>query len=109
MMAEYREEPGWQEKIAADNRELLARLTGEVLVDAKAGCPVDEGNLRDSLESEIRGDTGRVGTNLNYGIYVEEGHRVAYKDSATGETVFTGEVVPPQPFLRPALYRNRGA
>lgn len=105
---EYVESRDWREKIAADNRALLARIVGEVLVDAKAGAPVDEGTLRDSLESEIRGETGRIGTDENYGIYVEEGHRVAYKDAATGETVFTGEVVPPQPYLRPALYRKRG-
>lgn len=108
-MADYVEDPGWRERIAADNRALLARIVGDVLVDAKAAVPVDTGELRDSLESEIRGETGRIGTNMNYGLYVEEGHRIAYKDPATGETVFTGEVVPPQPYLRPALYRNRGA
>lgn len=104
---EYVENGDWRQKIAADNREFLARITGEVLVDAKAGAPVDTGELRDSLESEVRGETGRVGTDLNYGVYVEEGHRVAYA-GPDGETVFTGEVVPPQPYLRPALYRKRG-
>lgn len=107
-MAEYVEDGNWRERIAADNRALLARITGEVLVDAKAGAPVDEGTLRDSLESEVRGETSRIGTNENYGIYVEEGHRVAYAGPG-GETVFTGDVVPPQPYLRPALYRQRGA
>jgi hypothetical protein len=104
---EYVEDGGWREKIAEDMRELLARVVGEVLVDAKAACPVDTGHLRDSLDSEIRGDTGRVGTDLNYGLYVEEGHRVAYA-GPEGVTVFTGDVVPPQPYLRPALYRKRG-
>jgi hypothetical protein len=104
---EYVENSGWREQIAADNRALLARIVGEVLVDARAGAPVDTGALRDSLESEVRGETGRIGTNENYGIYVEEGHRVGYA-GPDGVTVFTGEVVPPQPYLRPALYRKRG-
>jgi hypothetical protein len=106
-VAEYREEPGWREKIAADVRELFGQLVGDVLDDAKRLVPVDTGHLRESLDSEINGDTARIGTELNYALYVEEGHRVAYRD-ANGETVFTGDVVPPQPYLRPALYRKRG-
>ncbi|WP_336158190.1 HK97 gp10 family phage protein [Amycolatopsis sp. VC5-11] len=107
-MAEYREEPGWKEKIADDVRELFGKLTGEVLEDAKRLVPVDTGHLRESLSSEINGDTARIGSDLNYALYVEEGHRVGYA-GPDGETVFTGEVVPPQPYLRPALYRRRGA
>lgn len=107
-MAEYREEPGWKEKIADDVRELFSKLTGEVLEDAKRLVPVDTGHLRESLSSEIRGDTARIGSDLNYALYVEEGHRVGYA-GPDGGTVFTGDVVPPQPYLRPALYRRRGA
>lgn len=101
------ETPDWRERVAADVRALLEQVTGEVLVDAKALAPVDTGKLRDSLSSEVEGMTGRVGTDLNYALYVEEGHRVAYR-GADGETHFTGDVVPPQPFLRPALFRRRG-
>ncbi len=106
-MAEFIEDPDWREHIAQEVRELLERLSGEVLEDAKALCPVDTGHLRESLSRGIEGTTARIGTDLNYGLYVEEGHRVAYRGE-DGETHFTGEVVPPQPFLRPALYRLRG-
>jgi phage gpG-like protein len=106
-VAEYREEPDWREKVAADVRELFGQLVGDVLDDAKRLVPVDTGHLRESLDSEINGDTARIGSELNYALYVEEGHRVAYRGS-DGETVFTGDVVPPQPYLRPALYRKRG-
>ncbi|MEC3974739.1 HK97 gp10 family phage protein [Amycolatopsis sp. H20-H5] len=106
-MADYVEEPGWRERIAADVRELFGRLTGEVREDARALAPVDTGHLRESVDSEINGDTARIGSDLNYALYVEEGHRVAFRNAA-GETEFTGEVVSPQPFLRPALYRKRG-
>lgn len=98
----------WREQIAADVRDLFSKLVGEVLEDAQAMVPVDTGDLLASLSSEIRGDTARIGSELNYALYVEEGHRVAYKDPKTGETVFTGDIVPPQPFLRPAIYRRRG-
>ncbi|MET8848052.1 HK97 gp10 family phage protein [Amycolatopsis sp. NPDC004625] len=97
----------WREKIAADVRDLFGRLVGEVLEDAQAMVPVDTGHLRESLSSEIRGETARIGSDLNYALYVEEGHRVAYRDPHTGETVFTGDIVPPQPYLRPALFRRR--
>ncbi|QKV74539.1 HK97 gp10 family phage protein [Amycolatopsis sp. Hca4] len=107
-MAEYHEAPDWREKIAADVRELFGQLVGEVLDDAKRLVPVDTGHLRESLSSEINGDTARIGSDLNYALYVEEGHRVAYR-GPDGETVFTGDMVPPQPYLRPALYRRRGA
>lgn len=105
-MAEYREEPGWKERINADVQAMFGKLVGEIRDDAEAGAPVDTGNLRASVDSEINGDTARIGSNLNYALYVEEGHRVAYR-GADGEVHFTGEVVPPQPYLRPALYRKR--
>lgn len=104
---EYEEAPDWREQIAADVREMFSKLVGEVRDDAKALAPVDTGHLRDSIDSEILGETARIGTDLNYALYVEEGHRVAYRGS-DGEVHYTGEIVPPQPYLRPALYRKRG-
>lgn len=64
--------------------------------DAKRICPVDTGRLRASLSHEIekKGDetVGRVGTNVEYGVYVEYG---TSKMSA-------------KPYLRPALENNKG-
>lgn len=104
-MADYEETGDWRDKVAADMQELLSKVVGDVLTHARAGCPVDTGHLRESLSSEIQGTTGRIGTELNYGLYVEEGHRVAYRNP-DGVIVYTGEIVPPQPYLRPALYRK---
>lgn len=106
---EYREEPGWHDKLAAGHiRPWFEDLVLEVGIDAQRGAPVDTGALAASIEAEVDGDVGRVGSPLEYARYVEDGHRVAYRDPETGETVFTGEVVPPQPYLRPALFRRRG-
>lgn len=113
-MAEFVEERDWRQKIRDDLVELMSRLGGDILVDAENGCPVSRdgsngnppGHLRASLRKAQQDTTVRIGTDLNYGLYLEEGHRVAYRN-AEGIVVYTGAVVAPQPFLRPALYRER--
>lgn len=128
-MAVWVEDPGWRDRIHADVVELMGRLGGEVLSDAEAGCPVsrdgsngnEPGHLRRSLRKAQQDTTVRVGSDVDYSLWVEEGHRIAYREwieidnPETGEVVsgpygnkvFTGGTVPPQPFLRPALYRER--
>lgn len=64
--------------------------------DAARICPVDTGRLRSSLayEIETKGKEiiGRIGTNVEYSIFVEYGtSRMAA-----------------QPYLRPALEKNKG-
>lgn len=55
----------------------IHRRGNAVLNRARVLCPVDEGRLRASLSLEMRreGDeaVARVGTNLEYGLYVHEG------------------------------------
>ena len=58
--------------------------------DAKILAPVDTGNLRNSITSDIRGLSGAVGPSAHYGRYVEEG------TSRMG----------PQPYMGPATDRN---
>jgi len=78
-------------KVVLDNAALAQMLRGpngtvwkdihrrgnNVLNKARILCPVDEGRLRASLTLEMRreGDeaVARVGTNLEYGLYVHEG------------------------------------
>ena len=62
-----------------------------VNMDAVPLAPVDTGNLRDSITYKVDGDEGKVGTNVEYAIHQEYGTK---KMSA-------------QPFLRPALDKNR--
>lgn len=112
-MGGFTENPDWREQIRADAIALLSRLSDRGLAKAQAACPVSRdgsngnppGHLRRSLRKAVNeGDlSASWGTDLNYSIYVEEGHRVAYA-GPDGETVFTGDVVPPQPYLRPSLY-----
>lgn len=95
-------EPGWEAHIEGGTAELLERLGVEIEADAKAAAPVLTGRLKESIEHEVDGDTLRVGSNLEYAAPVEEGHRIV----AWGHE--TGKFQPPQPYLRPALYRRRG-
>lgn len=84
------------------------RLGPDIARDAARFCPERTGALKESIEhhmdgdalivSATGGDKGRV-----YAVYLELGHRVYHPS-----TGITGpEVVPPQPFLRPALFQER--
>jgi HK97 gp10 family phage protein len=65
----------------------VTKVTEQVKEAAKAKAPVGPtGNLRDSIESTVRGTRGEVGTDLEYAQYVEFG---TYKDE-------------PEPFIGPA-------
>jgi hypothetical protein len=110
-VAEVHDEDGWHARVMADARQWLDdKIGGGILADMKAGCPVDTSRLLNSLDKGMTDDTTlRVGSkDVDYSVYVVEGHRVAHRGK-DGNTVYTGAVVPAQDFMRPALYRQRGA
>lgn len=85
---------------------------------AKTLCPVDDGQLRQSITHEIIGkQTGVVGTNVEYAPYVEIGTGLfsslgtgrqtpwSYQDAEGNWYTTVGQH--PQPFLKPALTRNK--
>ncbi len=121
----------------------IIKRTNRVLNKARRLCPVDEGRLRASLAYELRLDTngdlvGRVGTNLDYAVFVHEGTGIyagrgpikpkkgkylswpvknnsgqggrRYKAGATQRYAFAKQVKgqPGQPFLRNALDAANG-
>lgn len=60
---------------------------------AKRLCPVDTGNLRNSItHQQIDDQTEIIGTNVEYAPYVELGHHTS-----------SGSKVAAKPFLRPAV------
>lgn len=93
--------------------------------EAKLNCPIDDGVLVGSIQSEVEGNVGRVGTNVEYAPYVEFGTGIWAGTSEYGsEYLGTGRETPwsyqdaegqwhttigqkPQPFLYPALMNNR--
>lgn len=101
----------------ASVKEALNKSCLMVEADAKVNCPVDDGQLRQSITSEVDGNTGAVGTNVEYAPYVHQGtgiyavkgdgrqDRWSYQD-AKGEWHSTiGQQ--PNPFLEKALDSNR--
>lgn len=119
----------------------VIKRSNRVLNKAKRLCPVDEGRLRSSLAFELRQDkaslVGRVGTNLEYGLFVHEGTgiyagkgyitpkrgkflrwpvknnsgtgRRRYKAGATAQYAYAKRVkgIPGRPYLRDALDAGR--
>lgn len=71
---------------------------------AKLLCAVDTGNLRNSITHEVSGDEVYVGTNVEYGQYVEFGHtqEVGRYVPKLGKRLVKS-YVPPKPFLAPAV------
>lgn len=88
-----------------------------VQAEAKLLCPVDEGELRNSISTKVdvsnEGVTGKVYTNKEYAPYVELGTGSRGEASYDGEmdvtynTEWAGQ--PAQPYLYPALKNNEEA
>ena len=94
-----------------------------VRAEAAANCPVDTGALKQSIVVEqADGTSVIVGTNLEYGIYVEfgtglkgdssvahttKGGWVYFNENTGGFVYTTGQT--PQPFLVPALFSQQAA
>lgn len=86
-------------RIGAPAAQAIRRTALAIEADAKALAPVDTGNLRNSISSEVTGDgrfgaiTAEIGPTAEYGIYQEFGtSRMAA-----------------QPFLGPAFDRQAPA
>ena len=80
--------------------------------EAKKQCPVDTGDLRNSITHEVEDNVGYVGTNKEYAPYVEFGTGIfasagngrdtpwSYQDDEGNWHTTIGQK--PQPFLNPA-------
>ena len=83
---------------------------------AKQKCPVDKGDLRNSITHEVNGNVGVVGSNKEYAPYVEFGtglfavegngrqDRWCYQDAEGNWHSTIGQH--PQPYLQPALLES---
>jgi hypothetical protein len=80
--------------------ELGPKIAG----DAKRCCPKNTGALANSIEDHLEGPNLIVSATgdgvRHYAAFVELGHRIYHPSTRTSGP----DVVPPQPFLRPALY-----
>lgn len=97
------------------------RLVGEFCAgSAKLLAPVDEGNLRSSIDfDQPDAFTVRVGASASYAPYVEFGTGIHAENGKGRKTPWMYEIRPgqlvrtrgnkAQPFLRPAVFGNKNA
>ena len=84
--------------LEAAKAKALETIGGKAESYAKRLCPVDTGNLRNSITHEqFDESTEVIGSNVEYAPYVELGHITT-----------TGTKVAAQPFLRPAAENHSG-
>lgn len=77
---------------------------------AKKKCPVDTGNLRNSITHVVDDDSVYIGTNVEYAAYVELGTGVYYPGGRQGGWAYVNDEgnghftygSKPRPFLKPA-------
>lgn len=103
-MGTWVEDPSWRREFAGITQARQDQVTVAVLDDMRAGVPVDTGALLGSLDWERVDDhTTRAGSrDKDYSVWVEDGHEIVLPGG-----VRTGKIVPPQPYMRPALFRER--
>ena len=88
-----RQATAWEERKRKEVQKLIARTALLIEADAKRAAPVDTGRLRSSIHtdlSEIVSLVARVGSDVNYSLYVELG---------------TSKMLA-RPYLRPAYDRH---
>ena len=106
--------------LSALDKSRIKGLTESCLMvqaQAKMFTPVKTGQLRDSISYEVDEKTGKVGTPLEHGLYVEfgtgefaekgDGRRGGwtYQDEKGNWVFTTGQR--PKPFLKPAFRENK--
>lgn len=108
-------------KIEVDNTDAILKATDEAIYNAlemvgnkaadyaAAKAPVQTGNLKNSITSEVHIDEKSVyvGTAVEYAPSVEFGHhqQVGRYVPAIGKRL-VNEYVPAQPYLRPAIQEH---
>lgn len=85
-------------------RKGLMKAGKQVQGTAKRLCPVDTGQLRNSIEVAEMENGVSIGTNVEYAPYVEYGTGQKGDTSVAHREDWPG--MPPQPFLYPALKAN---
>lgn len=97
--------------------EALGKACALVERAAKEKAPKDTGELRRSIQSEIRGNEGVVFTTLEYAPYIEYGTGLFAENGGRTDVPWcyqddkgewhTTSGIKPHPYMRPALDENR--
>lgn len=88
----------------------LEIIGGRAETHAKELCPVDTGNLRNSITHQVDENVVAIGTNVHYAPYVELGTGPYFtpppdwmENNAERGSGIGHSFVHPRPFLRPAI------
>ncbi|MGW1949038.1 hypothetical protein ACWCRC_32540 [Streptomyces sp. NPDC001940] len=113
--------PGWPQEVDHAASRYLTTLADEIETDAKRFAAVDTGLMRSRIYHEVNDLTARIGVrDVEYWMTVEFGSaphvitpsnkKALYWPGARHPVARVNHPgTPVQPFLRPALYRRRGA
>lgn len=106
--------PGWEGWVDDQENRVVMAVGRAVHVDARRGCPVDTGNLKDSLTLiNARVKIARIISHVRYfpavelGFHGEEIVRAHMRQGRPVREHARRGNTPAQPFARPALYRRR--
>jgi hypothetical protein len=92
--------PDWQAWLLAQTDQLFEEKLGPAITEtAKRLAPKRTGALAESIEHHLDGNALVVEAHTDYALYVETGHRQGHEHPVDE---------PAHPFLRPALYQERG-
>ncbi|MFD4830138.1 hypothetical protein ACFWPV_09825 [Streptomyces uncialis] len=112
---------GWRDEVDQAASSYIDKLALAIESDAKRFVPVDDGNLIGAIYKESDGLTLRVGVrNVIYWRAIEYGGKSYTITARNKKALFwpgarhpvravEHPATPAQPFLRPALYKRRGA
>lgn len=114
-------DPSAKAHVDAAIGDFLTLIGDQIVADAKAAVPKKTGRLAASLIAEVQKKTLRVGsTDCNYATDVEMGtmphlilpnsKKALYWPGAAHPVAYVNHPgTRPQPYLRPALFKRRGA
>lgn len=104
------------DSVIRDVKRIIVETAQIILSNAKALAPVDDGNLRDSIEMEVLmgGLKAKVQVTAHYAIYVEFGTGIYAAEGDGRQTPWTywspklnrfvtTRGMPPQPYWEPAI------
>lgn len=102
-------EPDWTGRVhERTDALLLDRLGPAIVADERRLCPVDTGNMLEHCEPpRLGGDSGHdliIENSAGYSRWVEEGH---WTPAEINGHPAHQTWVPPQPFIRPAVWQER--
>lgn len=101
-MASYGMVDDWRERIVLAVDEFFdTKLGPDLVADMVRMAPKDTGYLASHIDHTVEDHELRVTAHAGYAAAVENGHIVISHGH------ITDIYVPPQPFMRPALYRKR--